>query len=194
MDLRECSKSCPFFSSLVSCSVIRVIDSQNIPNWKAIIDFNSWLHTGARMFVSYHLLSKQCWGLRRILKGPELYDQIYAHKCTLLAGLFWTLKMSQQLKRVLYLLVLLANILFLLPISIKKEMAWHLTEVFSIVLQISLVFSTSGKLEIGNFQQMTNGIPFYLLFIMASSTFFYFLFFSPYSLKLTVQHCHIMEK
>lgn len=146
------------------------------------------------MFVSYHLLSKQCWGLRRILKGTELYDQIYAHKCTLLAGLFWTLKMSQQLKRVLYLLVLLANILFLLPISIKKEMAWHLTEVFSIVLQISLVFSTSGKLEIGNFQQMTNGIPFYLLFIMASSTFFYFLFFSPYSLKLTVQHCHIMEK
>lgn len=76
--------------------------------------------------------------------------------------------MSEQLKRVSYLLVLLANIPFLLPVSIKKEMAWQLTEVL-------LVFSTLGKLDMGNFQQMMNEITFYLLFIMALSTFFFFL-------------------
>lgn len=90
------------------------------------------------------------------------------HINPLLAGLFWTLKMSEQLKRVSYLLVLLANIPFLLPVSIKKEMAWQLTEVL-------LVFSTLGKLDMGNFQQMMNEITFYLLFIMALSTFFFFL-------------------
>lgn len=90
------------------------------------------------------------------------------HINPLLAGLFWTLKMSEQLKRVSYLLVLLANIPFLLPVSIKKEMAWQLTEVL-------LVFSTLGKLEMGNFQQMMNEITFYLLFIMALNTFFFFL-------------------
>lgn len=47
-------------------------------------------------------------------------------------------------------------------------MAWQLTEVL-------LVFSTLGKLDMGNFQQMMNEITFYLLFIMALSTFFFFL-------------------